>query len=403
MLTTLAQIADKTWFMPQHGSTFASDLDWTFYAIYYVSVFFFVVIGVCMFFFAWKYRQTDKGKVAHGTHHNNTLEITWSIIPLIIVMAIFMWGFRGFLDMTTPPGEAYEITVTAKKWSWEFHYPEGAVSPVLHVPANTPILLVLQSQDVIHSFFVPAFRTKKDVVPGRYNKTWFEAKWDDSRAGSAKVRIPGTDQFEEHDNVLTYDLFCTEYCGTQHSLMVTSVVVHTPEAFVDWVTTAAAPEGTPVEIGGQLYATRGCAACHSADGSPKIGPTFRNLFGRDVALTDGSTVLADEEYIRESILNPGSQIVQGYQNVMPRQTLRDHEIDAIIAWMKSISETYRDSRTLEQINVEAGGAPGSGTEEAGGEGGLPPQQRSTVDEARSIPSEDAPDQGVERPGEDQQP
>ena len=407
MLTTLAQVGEKTTLMPQGGSTFAADVDWTFYFIYWVSVFFFVLIGVCMFAFAWKYRQKDKRTVAHGTTHNNTLEVTWSVIPLIIVMAIFMWGFRGFLDMTTPPSEAYEIVVDAKKWSWEFRYPEGAVSPVLHVPADTPVYLVLQSQDVIHSLFVPAFRLKMDAVPGRYNKAWFQAKWDADRAGTVPVRLPGTDQVEEFNNVLAYDLYCTEYCGTQHSMMVTSVVVHTPENFREWVANAADPlqGATPVDGGQKLYLSRGCAACHSADGSPGIGPTFRDLFGTEETLADGSTVTVDEAYIRESILNPGAQIVEGYQNVMPRVSLRDAEVSAMIAWMKSISESYRQNRTLDQINVEHGGEPGQTQDPGttGGEGDLPAQERRTLDEARSIPSEDVPDQGIELQGEDQQP
>lgn len=356
MLTTLAQVENKTFWMPVGGSTFASDVDWTFYYVYWVSVFFFVIIGVCMFWFAWRYRQRsaeDRKRVAHGVHHSNVLEITWSVIPLIIVMSIFMYGFKGFLDMTTPPSEAYEIVVHAKKWSWEFQYPEGAISPVLHVPADRPVRMVLESADVIHSFYVPAFRIKKDVVPGRYNKTWFEAIWDARRAGPAKVRTPNTEDFTSFDNVLVYDLFCAEYCGTQHSKMHTSVVVHTPEDFVDWVVKASDPlKGkTPVEGGFALYKSRGCVACHSDDGSPKIGPTFKNLFGHEVKLHDGSTTTADEQYIHNSILNPASQVVQGfYPTVMPRQTLSDPEIGAVIAWMKSISETYRESHTLEQIN-----------------------------------------------------
>jgi cytochrome c oxidase subunit 2 len=342
MHAMLATIYDRTLWMPKGASTFAEDLDWLFYFTYYVSIFFFVLIGGLMFWFAWKYRQTDKRVTAHGSHHNNTLEITWSVIPLIIVLAIFIWGFRGFLDMRTPPGEAYEIYVDANKWSWNFTYPEGVTSPVLHVPADTPIRLVLNSQDVIHSLFVPAFRTKMDVVPGRFNKMWFHTFWDDERASIREYHLPGsafrTGQTETWEHpIIVYDLYCTEYCGTRHSWMWSKVVVHHPDNWRDVIRVLDTLPEDPMEAFNHVHTRRGCNQCHSLDGSSGIGPTFRDLFGAERRFTDGTTAIADEDYIVESIRYPGRLIVQGYANQMPVISLRDDEMRAIIWGLRNIS------------------------------------------------------------------
>lgn len=391
MISMLAQTYEKTLWMPIGASPFADDVDQTFYFIYWVSVFFFVLIGGCMFWFAWKYRQKDKNYVPHGVHHNNTLEITWSVIPLIIVMVIFMWGFRGLLDMSTPPGEAYEVFVDAKKWSWTFSYPEGGSSPILHVPADTPIRLVLSSQDVLHSFFVPAFRQKKDVVPGRYNKTWFETPWDPALAKDNTIILPGGGyEGGEPDNMkfphptIVYDMYCTEYCGTRHSWMWSKVVVHPKEAWptaIGIINTVA--EGA--EGGAQLYSRRGCNACHSVDGSAGIGPTFRDLFGRQEQ-TNAGPVTADENYIRESIKNPGAKIVTGYANQMPLVPFTDDEINKVIAWLKTISTHSGITTPGQQLQ------PGNE---------LPPQTLPTKEEAHGNTA--TGDQGVDpNPQEKQQ-
>jgi cytochrome c oxidase subunit 2 len=221
------------------------------------------------------------------------------------------------MDIATPPDNAYEVQVTGQKWNWLFTYPGGYVDPDLHVPVDTPVRLVLSSQDVIHSFFVPAFRIKRDVVPGRYNKTWFQSE------------KPGS-----------YQVFCAEYCGTSHSTMLAKVVVHEPGQFERWLAEASnfLDKMPPEEAGEKLYLQRGCPQCHSVDGKPSTGPTFAGLFGSSVALSGGGSVGVDEDYIRTSILEPSAQVVAGYEPVMPsfQGRLNDREIDAIIAYLKTL-------------------------------------------------------------------
>jgi cytochrome c oxidase subunit 2 len=222
------------------------------------------------------------------------------------------------MNLATPPGNSYEISVTGQKWQWFFTYPNGFVSSELHVPEDRPVKLVMTSEDVIHSLWIPAFRVKKDVVPGRYTRTWFEA----SEAG-------------------TYPLLCTEYCGTGHSDMLSVVTVHPSGTFETWLEKAANLYDTmpPAEAGEMLVQRNGCLQCHSVTGAPGIAPTFKDLYGHAVPLKDGGSVLADENYIRESIVDPMASIVAGYDPVMPTYAgkIKDKEIGYIIAFLKSIS------------------------------------------------------------------
>jgi cytochrome c oxidase subunit II len=310
--------AKATFWMPTKASTTAQDVDWVFYLIYGISVFFFALITFLMTLFVIRYRRTRSRREAEASPaHNTALEVTWSVIPTIIVIGIFWMGFKVFLDIATPPANAYEILVTGQRWSWEFTYPNGHVDGTLHVPVDTPVQLVMTSEDVIHSFFVPAFRVKRDVVPGRYTKTWFEA----TRAGE-------------------YDIFCAEYCGTNHSTMLAKVVVHPPGDFETWLAEASdfLERMSPAEAGERLYISRGCAQCHSVDGRPGIGPTFQGVFSHEVVLRDGSRVLADEDYLRESILEPNAKVVAGFDPVMPtyQGRLSDREITAIIEYIKTL-------------------------------------------------------------------
>jgi cytochrome c oxidase subunit 2 len=233
---------------------------------------------------------------------------------------MFYRGMKGMVDLVTPPGGAYQIDVSAQRWQWLFQYPNGHVDPDLHVPLDVPVLLVMRSEDVIHSFYVPAFRIKQDVVPGRRTKTWFRAT------------KPGD-----------YLLFCAEYCGTGHSDMTARVVVHPAGEYRQWLENAARLEAqlSPVEAGRRLYRIRACAQCHSVDGRGGIGPTFKDLFGHRQKLTDGSEVLVDENYIRESILEPGAKIVAGYDAVMPtyQGRITEDDITSIIHYLKSLSES----------------------------------------------------------------
>jgi cytochrome c oxidase subunit II len=318
MPTFLAQIGQRFW-MPDPASSSASGTDFLFYLIFWISAAMTLLVVALMIFCILRYRKRPGHKAQRSPSHSTALELTWTVIPTVTLLVIFYYGFRGYVDLATPPDYAYEVYVTAYKWGWSFTYPNGAESDQLVVPRDRPVRLVLSSEDVIHSLFIPAFRVKKDVVPHRYNQTWFQAT-----------------------QVGEYDLFCAEYCGTLHSEMATKVVVVEPAAFAQWVQEQAEWITTvpPVQAGARLFASKGCAQCHSADGTGGIGPTLQNLFGHEVPLADGSRVLADENYIRESILNPGAKIHAGYDNVMPsyQGRITDLEIRAMIEWMKSISD-----------------------------------------------------------------
>jgi cytochrome c oxidase subunit II len=311
---------DATFWMPRAASTTAHEVDSLFYWIFWIALFFFALIVILGTLFVFKYRARRRSETAAaGPVHNTPLEVVWTVIPLLIVFGIFYVGFRGFLDMNVAPENSYEIQVTAQKWKWLFTYPNGYVDDNLHVPVDTPVKLVMASEDVIHSFYVPDFRLKKDVVPGRYTKAWFRAP------------RPGT-----------YQVYCAEYCGTSHSDMLASVIVHEPGGFEKWLEGAASSlaQASPADAGARLVKQRGCAQCHSIDGKAGIGPTFKGLFGTKVPMKTGESVDADENYIRESINAPQAKIVAGFDPVMPtyQGRLKDDEITAIIAYLKSLKD-----------------------------------------------------------------
>lgn len=308
-------------FLPPAKTAVAEQYDTLFWFVHLSSLVLTIGIVVAIIYFIIKYRRKSENDVTPVITHNNKLEVTWSVIPLIITLVLFGWGFQTYLDMTTPPEDAYEVNVTAQKWLWRFQYQSGAsTTGELHVPAGRPVRLIMQSQDVIHSFFVPDFRIKQDVVPGRYTEAWFTA------------REPG-------ESIV----FCTEYCGTDHSNMMAKVIVHEPEEFEQWLAdnsgAATQPEDlSPAEWGEQLAQEQACMSCHSTDGTEMVGPSWQGLFESQEQLADGSTVEVDENYLRESMLNPGAKIVQGYQNVMPsvQGQLNDEQINAIIEYIKTL-------------------------------------------------------------------
>ena len=313
-----AAIADgDDFFMPAAGSTSAPGVDRIFHFILAVSVFFFLLIVGLMALFVAKYRRRPGVAPLPSPTHNTALEVTWTAIPIAIVLVIFVWGFRVFLDMSTPPANSYEIIVTGQKWKWLFSYPNGTVDENLHVPVDRPVRLVMTSEDVIHGFFIPDFRLKHDVVPGRYSKVWFRAV----KAG-------------EHQ------IYCTQYCGTGHSEMLAKVVVHEPGGFEKWLEDAGSflKKMPPAQAGEKLYRIRGCAQCHSLDGAGSTGPTFKGVWGRKEALKGGTSVVVDENYVRESILEPQAKVVAGFEPVMPtyKGRLTDQEITALIEFMKTV-------------------------------------------------------------------
>lgn len=309
--------SSSSWLPPAY-STIANDVDNLFYFILYLSLAFFVIVTVGSLYLAIRYRHKGKRKLTSGLSHNIPLEIIWTLIPTILVFIIFAWGFRDFLRMQVVPKDAMEIKVTAQKWFWSFEYP-GGINEVnkLVVPVNKPVKLLMSSTDVIHSFFVPAFRTKMDVLPNRYTTLWFEA----------------TQEGE-------FEIYCTEYCGKGHSEMTGSVVVMREQDYLNWLNTAAeaSAELSSIEYGEQLYRTKACVTCHSIDGSANQGPTWQGVFGSTERLADGSEVVVDENYIRESILNPNEKITAGYQPIMPsfQGILSERDVDALIAYIKSI-------------------------------------------------------------------
>ncbi len=309
--------------MPVRASTFATGVDWVWDLILGISLLFFVLIIGLMILFIFQYRAREGHESAPTPSHNTRLEVIWTVIPTIIVGIIFFFGFRGYMDMAVVPRGAYSINVLAQRWSWQFQYPNGHVDNELHVPVDRPVKLVMTSDDVIHGFYVPAFRVKRDIVPGRYNTTWFEAT------------EPGE-----------YDIFCAEYCGTGHSDMLSKVIVHKKGDFEKWLSEAADLLGTmtPAEAGEWLYNARGCKQCHTIDGAARIGPTFKGDFGTERALKDGSKVTVDENYIRRSILDPQSQIAAGFEPVMPtyKGRVTDEEITMIIEFLKSLNPESGD-------------------------------------------------------------
>ncbi len=304
--------------LPPAKSTTAETTDALFHFINVTSLIFLVGITIAIIFFSWKYRRRSDEDVTPVISHNNKLEITWSVIPLILVMIVFGWGFTGYMNLITTPDDAYEVRVVAKSWLWEFHYETGFVSVnELHVPANRPVKLIMSSDDVIHSFFVPDYRVKRDVLPNRYTSLWFE------------VTEPG-------ESIV----YCTEYCGTAHSNMLATVFAHTQEDFDTWLETAGSADDDmdPVELGEQLVTRNACDTCHSTDGTRLQGPTFQGLWGSEREMQDGEIVVVDENYVRESILEPNARITKGYQPVMPSYagTLNDRQIDAIIEYLKTL-------------------------------------------------------------------
>ena len=345
-------IKSNYFWMPSPASNFAAEVDWVFHFINYINYFFFFLVVGLMCYFVWKYRQKGREVYARGPNHNTPLELGWTILPTIIVVVIFFMGFKGFVSMRTVPADAYQIDVTAQQWSWQFKYPNGATSADLYIPAGRPVKLVMRSNDVLHSLYIPDFRVKQDVVPGRYTTMWFQA---DEATGDEKF----------------HRLYCTEYCGTSHSRMNQRVFVLGEIQFSDWVTQQGRwleelalkhPDDPSMlwKIGAPRLVGR-CVSCHTLDGSPGTGPSWGNYTGAGdiwariqpgaVHKVDGGKPIQDfigpgkqyetpEAYLRASILNPGEHVVQGYGNVMPtfRGQLRDQEIDVLIDMMKNLKE-----------------------------------------------------------------
>lgn len=314
-----AQGSDAYGQMPPAASTFAADVDGLFYFCWIISIiFFFLIAGLLLYTSVVHRRKTEDQAAVSDVTHNTPLEVVWTLIPTIILMVIFAWGWKGNLEQSLAPSNALQYTAVAQKWSWAFGHPGKSQlrTGEVWVPVNTPVRFTMRSEDVLHSLYVPAFRAKRDVLPGRYQTVWFEAT-----------------------EVGDYPLFCTEYCGTDHSRMVAVVHVVSQE---EWAKDPAALEEVATEDYGKSVYQTNCIACHSIDGSARIGPSFKGLWGRTETLTDGKPQLVDEDYIIESIRKPQEKIVQGYEpekvglmTAYNEQLLSDTAIQALIEFLKS--------------------------------------------------------------------
>lgn len=311
-----ASAAGKS-FMPPVGTEIASDVDNLYSFLLWTSFLGCVILIGGMIFFAVKYkRRTDNDKTPYISH-NMALEFLWSFIPLVLFLVVFAWGWKVYHDMRVMPENAFEIHVQAKQWQWDFMYKSGKVSTNdFFVPVGVPVKLVMASEDVLHSFYIPSMRIKQDVVPGRYTTLWFKA-----------------------DKTGDYQIFCTEYCGAAHSAMLAKMHVVPAPDFEKWL--QENEEGlTLAQKGEKLYNSKGCIACHSTDGSVKVGPSWRGLWGSTGhTMANGKSVTVDENYIRESILNPNADIVKGFSaGLMPAQQglLTEDQLTALIEYIKTL-------------------------------------------------------------------
>ncbi|MFW6175404.1 MAG: cytochrome c oxidase subunit II [Acidobacteriota bacterium] len=305
---------------PENASTLAGGVDALYWAWVAISAFFSLLIAAAIFYFFVRYQRRDPAEIGHEDRSSTTVEIVWSVVPLVIVLAMFGWGTRVYFDQYRPPPDALEYFATGKQWMWKFQHPTGQREiNELHVPVGRPVKITMISEDVIHSLFIPAFRAKADVLPGRYNTVWFEA----SRPGE-------------------YHLFCAEYCGTEHSLMRGTVYAMEPDAYEAWLARepGAGGPGGEVPSGEELFTSLACSTCHR-EGARARGPNLEGVFGSRVDLAGGGTAVADEAYLRESILDPGAKVVEGYQPLMPtyQGQVTEDQLLQLIQYIKSLGES----------------------------------------------------------------
>lgn len=310
---------DRSFWLPTQASTLSGDVDWIFNFVTYVSTVLFLLVVGAMVYLVFKYRRREASQVPTPPEESKWLELTWIVIPTILVLMVFTWGFKTFIQLQVPPPDAYEVRVKGFQWGWTFTYPEGFQSTnEAYVPVGRPVRFVMDSQDVLHSFFIPAMRVKQDVLPNRYTSVWFE----------------GTQQG-------VFDIFCTEFCGTSHAAMIGKLHVVDQNAFTAWAETGGVGNLAtlpPEEQGKVLYTKNACNTCHSIDGSPMVGPTWKGLYGQTGHGTSAGSVTVDDNYLRESILQPGAKVTNGFANVMPANysTMPSEQVDALIAYIKSL-------------------------------------------------------------------
>ncbi|HXG66200.1 MAG TPA: cytochrome c oxidase subunit II [Blastocatellia bacterium] len=305
-------------FAPEQASTLADDVDALYLFLVALTTFFAILIPACIIYFAVKFRRRSDEEYPKPIEGSTKLEIVWSVIPFIVVMFIFVWGASVYFAMYRIPEEALDIYVVGKQWMWKFQHPDGRREiNELHVPIGRRVKLTMGTEDVIHSLYVPAFRIKTDVVPGRLTTIW----WEPTRPGR-------------------YHLFCAEYCGTEHSRMIGSIIVQEPAEYEAWLSGGDVGERvSSAQAGQQVFEAQACNTCHLEGGGAGRGPALAGVFGKQVQLAGGQTVIADENYIRESILNPRAKVVAGYDPIMPtyQGLLSEEQVLQLIAYIKSLN------------------------------------------------------------------
>jgi cytochrome c oxidase subunit 2 len=319
--------------MPTQASNFAADTDAAYYFVVVLDLFFFVLVIGAMAYFMYKYRRRSEDQKTSSITHNGKIEFLWSAIPAVLLVVIFVWGEYDFVRQSVPPGDALDVKVTGRKWYWTVEYPAypGVIltsnvdqpQVTMLLPKGKPARITMTSEDVLHSFFIPAFRIKRDAVPGRYTQMW------------ATPTVVGE-----------FNVFCAEYCGDSHSMMTGIVKVMDPELFEAAILEAGKLEREEGEaladFGKRIYSRRGCNACHSLSGKPGTGPAWNGLWGRQESFQDGTTLKIEGEagmnYLRESILDPNTKLVSGFAGGMPsfQGQLDDEQIGAVIEFIKTV-------------------------------------------------------------------
>jgi cytochrome c oxidase subunit 2 len=299
---------------PETASTMASRVDALYFFLLGLSCFFGLLIAGLIVYFAIRFHRKQDDQVGAQIHGGMALEVGWTVIPLMITMVIFVWGASVYFAMAHPPEETLNVYVVGKQWMWKFQHLDGQREiNELHVPVGRAVKLITTSEDVIHDFFVPAFRIKADVIPGRYVNIWFHAT------------KPGR-----------YQLFCAEYCGTRHSGMIGEVIVMEPAEYQTWLS-GGTPEGSLASAGAKLFQDLACNTCHRPDAQGR-GPVLEGLFGKTVTLQSGQTLTVDEAYVRESILQPAAKVTQGFQPIMPtfQGLVSEEQLLELIEYIKSL-------------------------------------------------------------------
>jgi cytochrome c oxidase subunit II len=318
-LHTLAAAAMLIPLKPRAASSIAQGVDNLYFALTVITLFFTILIFSTIFFFMIKYRRRSPDEIPADTGEHLGLELTWTIVPTLITVFIFIWGSSLYFENSRPPEAATEIFVVGKQWMWHIQHPEGVREiNELHVPVNTPISITMTSDDVIHDFYIPAFRVKKDAVPGRYTTLWFQAT-----------------------KIGTYHIFCGQYCGADHAEMIGWVYVMSDTDYAAWLSGGSKHESM-AQTGERLFSELGCVTCHVADGTGR-GPSLVGLYGKPEKLRDGSMKLVDETLIRQTIVNPNSILLPNYPPIMPsfQGRVNEEQVLQLIAYVKSLGAEER--------------------------------------------------------------